>query len=447
MKKMLLTTVSLSLLVFSVPAWADDSYTATCESLGYKTDLSACTVGLPLLCPVSGNTEGNKLKCLCMTESCRGYSLAEDDLDALASDGRKVREHIKTLETCDSGVGADKVTYYRIKECKDGSLYQIQNNKPTCDVGCPSELYPYSEHPGDLAGQVESCTDEKGVWFGYMSCNDGWVASGEAGHECALNDCSIENYPYTRNPNEIQQRGKTASCKVGGNNYYQYTECNSGYTLKGSVCQAKCQLQNCTVSSSSKGYNEWSCGVANKLSCQAGDAAYINNAYLGIIGYQPDGNGETLIIATEKNNGVTPFSNLVYANIAGQNYGSSNSSANGKLLTKNHIEYQKSNPKVDFPVINACYKYSSPDCNNNFCKAGEWYVASISEFHNTFGQRNILFNVSSNRIFKDSSVYSSNKYDGWGPYQWAFAYSFDGKDAINSITEGVYFPVISYTQR
>lgn len=445
MKKMLLTTVGLSLLVFSVPAWADDSYTATCESLGYKTDLSACTVGLPLLCPVSGNTEGNKLKCLCMTESCRGYSLAEDDLDALASDGRKVREHIKTLETCDSGVGADKVTYYRIKECKDGSLYQIQNNKPTCDVGCPSELYPYSEHPGDLAGQVESCTDEKGVWFGYISCNDGWVASGVAGHECQFNDCSIKNYPYTRNPNEVQQRGTIQYCKVGGNNYYQYTACDSGYILKGSVCQAKCQLQNCTVSSSSKGYNEWSCAVANKLSCQAGDAAYINNAYLGIIGYQPDGNGETLIIATEKNNGVTPFAEIQFSNIHGAGY-YYDSIYSGKAQTQKLLNYKAAHSEVEFQAANACYQYTSLLCNGGFCAAGEWYLPSFGELTNTFSNRYILYNATGQtNPFIGGYAMTSNKSSG----AWSTLYSYHSGTNVAADPQNAYrvFPVISYTQR
>lgn len=445
MKKILLATVSLSLLAFSAPVRADDSYTATCESLGYKTDLSACTVGLPLLCPISGNEGSNSLKCLCITDSCRGYSLLAEDLDATASDGRKVREHIKTLETCDSGAGADKVTYYRIKECQDGSLYQIRNTKPICDVGCPSELYPYSEHPGDLAGVVESCVDEKGTWFGYMSCNDGWVASGVAGHECKFNDCNIKNYPYTHNPNEIQQRGKTISCKVGGNNYYQYTECDSGYTLKGSVCQAKCQLQNCTISNTSNGYNEWSCGVANKQSCQVGDAAYLNNAYLGVIGYQPDGSGETFIIATEKNNGVTPFANAQFSNIHGSTFGYGRVYS-GKAQTLTLLNYQAAHSDAVFPAANACHQYSSPLCSSSFCAAGEWYLPSFDELNNTFFNRYLLFNATGqNYPFAGGYATTSTKADS----VWHRIFNYYESGWISTDPQNAYqtFPILSYTQR
>ncbi len=443
MKKMLLTTVSLSLLVFSVPVVADDSYTATCEELGYKTNLSDCTVGLPLLCPVSGNTEGNKLKCLCMTESCRGYSLTETDLDETASDGRAVREHIEELESCDSGVDADKVTYYRIKKCKDGSLYQVQNDKPTCDVGCPRSRYPYSEHPGDLAGEVEKCIDEKGVWFGYLSCNAGWVASGEAGHECAFNECELKNYPYTHNPNEIQQRGKTTNCKVGGNNYYQYTECDSGYTLKGSICQAKCQLQNCTINSSAKGYNEWSCAVKDKMSCQVGDAAYIGNSYLGVIAYQPDGEGETLIIATEENDGIKPFESLHFTNLKAQFIIIANGSGKNNTLSL----YQKCISNVDYqcPVIENCMTYSSPMCSNVFCRSGEWFLPNRDDVKKTYTHRNILYNAVSNNLFISKTVWTSD-FNALN-WQYTFRYSDGYLYDYDRTVYYPYFPVLSYTQR
>ena len=444
MRKMLMTTAGLSLLIFSVPVVADDSYTATCEELGYKTNLSDCTVGLPLLCPISGNAAENKLKCLCMTESCRGYSLTETDLDETASDGRVVREHIEELESCDSGVDADKVTYYRIKKCKDGSLYQVQNDKPTCDVGCPRSRYPYSEHPGDLAGKVEKCIDEKGVWFGYLSCNTGWVASGEAGHECAFNDCELKNYPYTHNPNEIQQRGKTTNCKVGGNNYYQYTACDSGYTLKGSVCQAKCQLQNCVINSSAKGYNEWSCAVKDKMSCQVGDAAYFGDSYLGVIAYQPDGEGETLIIATEKNNGVTPFGTLAYGNEYTEQIGHSLSQI-GKKDTLMYINEMKSNSDLDYPVMNACYEYSSPRCSHNVCSASEWFLPGSSELKQTYPFKYILYNVTSQNVFREGRVWN-NCVDMYNNYAYIFDYGTGQANYQSKRSKLIYFPMMSYTQ-
>ena len=441
--KRLLSTVGLSLVVLSGNVLADD-YASTCESWGYKTNLKDCTVGLPLICPYSNNNASQQPKCLCIDKSCRGFSLLESDLDEIASDGRKVRDHIESLETCESGIGADKVTYYRIKKCKEGSLYQIQNTKPTCDVGCPTEKYPYSEHPGDLAGVVESCIDERGTWFGYVSCNEGWVKGGTAGHECIFNDCNVRNYPYSYDPNTIQQRGTTAYCKVGGNNYYQYTSCDSGFTPKGSVCQASCQLQNCSVKDTSKGYNEWACSVANKLNCQVGDAVYLSGNYVGVIGYQADGSGETMILATAPNNSITPFASLPFSNMLA-NDRSYSLTGTGHANTLQVLKIKAENEGFEYPAVEACHNYTSPLCNHNMCASGEWYLSTHSEISKTYASRNILYNVTSQGVFTGSYMQSS--YDNSSVYHTCFSYANGQSWSMGRTSNYTTVPILSYTQR
>ena len=446
MIKRLLTTAGLSLVIFSGNVLADDDYVRTCESWGYKSNLRDCTIGLPLICPYSNNDASQQPKCLCLDNSCRGFSLLEEDLDELASDGRKVRDHIESLETCESGIGADKVTYYRIKKCKKESLYQIQNTKPTCDVGCPKDRYPYSEHPGDLAGVVESCMDESGTWFGYISCNEGWVKGGAAGHECIFNDCNVRAYPYSYDPNTVQQRGTTKYCKVGGNNYYQYSSCDDGFTPKGGVCQAKCTLQNCSVTSTSKGYNEWACSVANKLNCQVGDAAYLNGNYVGVIAYQPDGSDNTMIIGTEANNSITPFATMNFANFAASQLRHSDGD-DGKLNTLGYYNLAKTDEEYSFPVIEAVHSYTSPLCSHNMCASGEWFVPSYAEFRKTYTDKYILYNVTSKSMFyNDAYIWTTTDYGG-AEYQYTFRYAYGTREAHYRTNSTYFFPVLSYKQR
>ena len=454
MKKMLMTTVGLSLLVFSASVAADDSYTATCEELGYKTDLADCTVGLPLLCPISGNETQNKLKCLCMTESCRGYSLTEKNLDEKASDGRMVREHIKELETCDSGVGADKVTYYRIKECQEGSLYQIRNGKPFCDIGCPRKLFPYDKHPGDSPGKVISCKDEKGTYYGFEYCNQGWIASGEAGHECVFNNCEPWDYPFDKNPNEEQRRGAVAICKTGSNIYYKYNECDGDFELKTGFCQAQCQLKDCESNNSLGGYKNWSCAVKNKLNCKVGDAAYIGNAYLGVIGYQPEGNEETIIIATEKYGDIEPFGKeqLFNEKAAPSYFDDNGGQESGKRLTWYLLRYQQQTAEAKFPVIEACYKYSCPMCSGGFGGSHEWYLGSFADLKKTFENRFILYQVTFQDLFlglsnnKNLSTWISNK-PSTAVGQSFFYSRNEWSGGAQWTDKRSYFPIISYTQK
>ena len=157
-KYLLLSLVSVLSLSASRVYARDEAPTTSCETLGYNTPYDDCVRenGMPLVCPFYSL---DKKMVLCMRESCRGYSLTNADLDALASDGKKVRDHIASTEECVVGFGEDAKTYYRVKECRSGSLYQ----NGICDVGCLQARYPYDKHPGDLPGEVEMCIDTVGM--------------------------------------------------------------------------------------------------------------------------------------------------------------------------------------------------------------------------------------------------------------------------------------------
>ena len=123
-KYLLLSLVSVLSLSASDVCARDETPTTSCETLGYTTPYDDCVRenGMPLVCPFYSL---DKKMVLCMRESCRGYSLTDADLDALASDGKKVRDHIASTEECVVGFGEDAKTYYRVKECKSGSLYLV----------------------------------------------------------------------------------------------------------------------------------------------------------------------------------------------------------------------------------------------------------------------------------------------------------------------------------
>ena len=282
----------------------------SCESLGYTVPYDECIAesGTPLVCPFYSL---NEKMTICLSQSCRGYGLTENDLNALSSDStdenpKTIREHIKELEECETGFGNDKVKYYRVKQCKEGSLFQ----NGICEVGCLSARYPFDKHPGDLAGDVEDCVDASGTWYGYSDCNSGWdggwkntVNTSNPTGYCNLGVCNIEEYTYSRNPNisvsgDDVNRGATLTCKIGSNTYYKYTNKDKdgnplsenfcglssddnlkNYTLSLGVCRGRCVFENCTgtvknesLSGYDFSYNEFTCTQKTK-DCRVGDMA------------------------------------------------------------------------------------------------------------------------------------------------------------------------------
>ena len=130
MRNILFLTTSLVFISFSAQAGLEDTPTPDCASLGYKTDVTACLAeqGIPLVCPFAN---ASAPKCICIKDSCRGYNLSEDgyyedeiSLSSKASDGRSISEHILSYDECTVGTGTEARTLYKVRECKEGSLYQ-----------------------------------------------------------------------------------------------------------------------------------------------------------------------------------------------------------------------------------------------------------------------------------------------------------------------------------
>ncbi len=440
MKTILYSSV-IAGLALSSPAWAalvpEDK--ADCESLGYTVDFDECLAqkAMPLLCPFYSV---NNKKVACIINSCRGYPLKESDFAQTMSDGQPLSAHIdgtfvpEQTESAaalgcragweKSGGTLKEVWYYKIKKCKDSSRFQ--NDK--CDVGCDKvNKYPYSSHPGDLAGEVDNCVDKDGTWFGYKSCNDGWYLSSG---RCELSSCEIKDYPYMGNPNQEEDRGLTKTCKIGGNTYYRYTGVdsqgnaltsggcsNKGYTLVNAVCAKNCEIGDCMNESKEvsytagdgtvykRKYNEWSCKTKT-ANCRVGDYAVIDGQQIGIIFHLPDSKlNKTLVAADSYKNDVTWGDDEAAANdtpIENKNSESAQKDYNGKYYTNVLWTFKQSNLRYSFPSAEYCINYSPDNCPHKMCQKGEWYLPTLGEVVLLYKNRYIMYSIMSNR-----GVYSS----------------------------------------
>ena len=418
----------------------------SCQEMGYTVDYTQCAMQnrtIPLLCPYSES--GGNLKAMCYISSCRGYFLKEENFSEPASDGRPLSAHIKGtiqfkradgggIKGCKAGYipgengQLEEVWYYKISECAEGSSFQ--NGR--CDTGCDrTRKYPYDTHPGNLAGNVEGCFDEKGDCFGYTSCNDGWTLNSG---RCELNQCSIQNYPYFSNPNLVEDRGLTKTCKIGGNTYYQYTNTDAngatltsggciqnGHTLAAAACIKQCVFSNCTsedrVVTYTKGsstytttYHEWACKM-DTAHCRVGDYATFNGQNIGIIYHLPDATSDkVMIVATTHqsktwgaNEGVSVDTPLVN--------GSRPTDYNGKYNSYVILNFAKSNSNYNYPAIEYATAYVPSNCNDAICQAGEWYLPSVGELNILFDNRYMMYNVMPNSsiYYSGFSLYSSNE--------------------------------------
>ncbi len=449
MKTILYSSV-IAGLAMSSPAWAalvpEDK--ADCESLGYTVDFDECLAqkAMPLLCPFYSV---NNKKVACIINSCRGYPLKESDFAQTMSDGQPLSAHIdgdfvpEQTESAaalgcragweKSGGTLKEVWYYKIKKCKDSSRFQ--NDK--CDVGCDKvNKYPYSSHPGDLAGEVDNCVDKDGTWFGYKSCNDGWYLSSG---RCELSSCEIKDYPYMGNPNLEEDRGLTKTCKIGGNTYYRYTGVdsqgnaltnggcsNKGYTLVNAVCAKNCEIGDCVnevkeVSYTAddgtvykRKYNEWSCKTKT-ANCRVGDYAVIDGQQIGIIFHLPDAKLNKTLVAANR-----PWAYFSWSADAAQaidtplaNPGANKNDFEGKYRTNWIINFARSNANYKYPAFTSAITYEPANCNHSICKAGEWYLFSIGEAELLYENKYLMYNLAhgSNRYHDSFDTWTSNE---WG---------------------------------
>lgn len=420
MKKSYILYITTSLMVLSPMAQAGEDISVTCEELGYTVPVSECLEkgSVPLLCPVAeGETDDEKMS-LCYSDSCRGFPLWKEDgvyyhLDkngnkvVAAPETGKFGDYIEggedALLTCKTGLASDARTYYKVKKCKDKAILDYD----ICANGCGKNKYPYDKHPGDLAGAVASCEDEVGEHFGYTSCNDGWDFKDG---QCILANCDIKEYPYMGDPNLInnENRGETVTCRIGGNIYYRYDECdaekvdgsgNPIYTLRKGICIKRCPLQNCTAtpitiekcipvrddngvikSYNSCTYNDWSCDIDS--TCRIGDFATYEGKDLGVIYYLKKGaSDKNLVIGFDNSVGIK-WAAGEYETYDLPNMPEPGSSPRtdyfGKLYTTKLINFTD-NYTSNFPGPAYCYNYTKNCSEGSVCAKHEWYLPSIGE--------------------------------------------------------------------
>jgi len=454
----------IGLLLFSFSANAqvenlEDKVKASCESLGYSTLYNDCISagGMPLLCPFY--TKENPYSA-CLIRSCRGYGLTENDLKSTASDGKKLQEHIEVTDECTVGYGKDITKYYRVGKCKDGSLYQ----NGVCDVGCSATKYPYDKHPGTMAGAVENCIDEKGEWFGYTSCNEGWVLSGA---KCNLGSCSLTEYPYSSDPNVVENRGATLTCNIGKNTYYRYTAqdkegnaltsgtCSSmGYTLNRGVCSKNCEFDNCTSTLKNVNnngytysYNEWSCRQKTS-NCRVGDYAVIGGQRVGIVAHLGTSTGaKTIVMSTTRLGAAFGSGEAAMYTIPLLSTDWSGGDQQGNYNTKTWMAWARGNSTYDYPLINQINSYSSANCSHDICQAGEWYLYGGGELSNIYFNRYIVYHATGDSTF--TSEYKVVSSQMWGNYVYCVLFS-GGGTGYYTTSEGrgswrAANPIISFT--
>jgi len=430
MHKVLLLSISLVFISFSVLAEHEESTNTDCATLGYKTDTLKCLEekGRPLVCPYSGS---NASKCICIKESCRGYDItAEDKKQKTASDGRSIDAHILSYEECTIGSGEEELTLYRVKECAEGSLYQ----NGLCDVGCDTiNKYPYLLHPGNLAGEVEICKDALGEYFGYKECNDGWSLSNG---RCVLNKCNVVEYPYLSDPNVKENRGQTLTCRVGGNLYYKYTDVDkegktltsdsckiNGHTLNGGVCSKRCEISECEATSELVkdendneyfSYNKWRCKKETD-NCVFGDYVYIDGVYAGIVAHIPDDNDERMHVLSLK--GVAGNMAINEAVVVSppllQSFPNEKmiTDMNGKYNSKAILAYQSlmNSELFKYPLYTSVNNFAPSDCSGA-CGKGEWYINAGGELFYLYNERYKLRSITANDVWVKDEVYSSTEY-------------------------------------
>ncbi len=460
MKSYLIINV-LSLSLISLAQAAELSIKEQCLALGYNTEISECEKAgsAALLCPLNDRT--TKMA-VCITDSCRGYPLYKkngkyyyldqsgNEVEAVPSKGQLTDHMEGGFETCVAGYGDNAVTYYRVPKCKGEALY----NNYFCDVGCDTvNKYPYTYHPGNTAGTVQKCVTADQTYYGYSSCNKGWVGgwlSSSGVGKCGLDDCNMLTYPYSVEPNTRyynENRGKTETCKIGGAIYYKYRECNntSDFVLKGSVCARKCEITNCTNTPFTHTYlngdtaeiNDWHCSISNK--CAIGDIATLNAKEIGIIASIK--NDQVLLIPINNTSSYTTWSDSNGCTAYITQLKDWDPTTPGKIQTTGVLLY-KASSGYSFPAVEKCFNYSNVNCTHEMCKQGEWFLPSWSEIITLNANKYILSNSCGDRdLYRRDCWTSSIQYN-----QASYTYNIDRNAGPNPLRSNSYaiIPMLAF---
>ena len=162
-----------------------------------------------------------------------GWSLSNHDCIENTCDGYVPQADLSHCQTAGGNIcyrGSTAV--YKCSTCDAG---WVLNASGICvEKSCSSDDYPYPSNPGEDAGKVKSCQSGERTWYGYESCNSGWVKSGSY---CNKATCDTTAYPYTT---QGQAAGckSTQECKAGSDSYYGCgtSGCKSGYIADGKQC-------------------------------------------------------------------------------------------------------------------------------------------------------------------------------------------------------------------
>ena len=202
--------------------------------------------------------------------------------------------------------------------CKPGQEWY----KGKCVSMCDRTVYPLAPMPETKKGSLDSCTDVKGTYWRFVSCNEGWelnsgdcvipdgieeyplseisiiVGTGESkkfgddlrwkytycnegwdgplNGECSIHDCSSSTYPYTTDPGN--DAGTKTTCKTGTAYRYGYSNCNTGWDKSGSYCN----VHICT------GYpltSATTTGCASAEACKSGNSSTVYKCVTPADGY------------------------------------------------------------------------------------------------------------------------------------------------------------------
>lgn len=412
-----------------------------CRSLGYNTNVSDCAEGAAtLMCPFGSGSTG---LAVCIIDACRGYPLFKENnkfyyldtqdnkMEAFPLAG-SIEDYVDgEWETCTAGYGDGARTYYRTPKCKGKALY----NDYFCDIGCDIEKkYPYAYHPGNIAGTVRKCVSAEQTYYGYSSCNKGWLGGWNSDSgigRCALGDCDMVEYPYPVEPNTEyyrESRGNTETCKIGGATYYKYTECSNSkdYMLQGSVCARKCEITECENQPFEHTYpngntatiNDWYCKLSNSR-CQVGDIITMNGKEIGFLASISD-NELLLYPVNYKVNKYTWSIDRLKETPVPQ-LKASDQLLWGKIATKGMLMFAEQNgcsapeqgKEYCLPAAEQCVSYQPENCKSAVCSVGEWYYSNLYEIETLLENKYIIANGLGdhefpNRVFCASVVNSES---------------------------------------
>ena len=316
-----------------------------------------------------------------------GWSLSNHDCIENTCDGYVPQANLSHCQTAGGNIcyrGSTAV--YKCSTCDAG---WVLNASGICvEKSCSSDDYPYPSNPGEDAGKVKSCQSGERTWYGYESCNSGWVKSGSY---CNKVKCDTTAYPYTT---QGQAAGckSIQECKSGSDSYYGCgsSGCKSGYIADGKQCMLCSWDDNALDACPEHGVcTSKTCGGTTKYtlnSCEGGESTQLT-CNVGDIYYSDDTcnsvrvNSKTPIgVVFDAVNNLVVSLNETTATWGGygtdvpqlENFGSGDigRDVNGKSNTNILLAYGEEN-NIEFSAAQYCHDMSTG--------GKTWYLPAVGE--------------------------------------------------------------------